>query len=88
MAFRQWLHERAGGDVGWAGGVTSADLPPARSRQQLLSRWDRHTQHCASCKQVCCPQTYIHTVGAQTHIQQVVIVHCVCILHIHMGMDQ
>jgi len=47
-----WLHEKAGGDVGWAKGATSADLPPKLSRDQLLSRWDRHTKDCASCKQV------------------------------------
>ena len=52
MAFRQWLNNKAGGDVGWAGGATSADLPPPRTCQQLLSRWDRHTKDCASCKQV------------------------------------
>lgn len=52
MAFRQWLNDKAGGDVGWAGGATSADLPQRRTRQQLLSRWDRHTKDCASCKQV------------------------------------
>ena len=51
-AFRVWLHEKAGGDVGWAKGATSADLPPKLSRDQLLSRWDRHTKDCASCKQV------------------------------------
>lgn len=52
MAFRQWLNDKAGGDVGWVGGATSRDLPPARTRQQLLSRWERHTKDCASCKQV------------------------------------
>lgn len=50
-AFRVWLHEKAGGDVGWAKGATSAQLPPKLSRDQLLSRWDRHTKDCASCKQ-------------------------------------
>lgn len=49
-AFRVWLHEKAGGDVGWANGATSADLPPKLTREQLLSRWDRHTKDCASCK--------------------------------------
>lgn len=38
--------------MGWANGATSADLPPKLTREQLLSRWDRHTKDCASCKKV------------------------------------
>ena len=52
VAFRIWLHEKAGGDVGWAHGAKSADLPPKRTRDQLISRWDRHTKDCNSCKTV------------------------------------
>ena len=29
VAFRRWLHEKAGGDVGWAGGASSSDLGPS-----------------------------------------------------------
>ncbi len=52
VAFRRWLQEKAGGDVGWAGGATSQDLPPKLSRKVVLNRWDRHGKDCASCKEV------------------------------------
>lgn len=52
VAFRRWLHEKAGGDVRWAGGASSSDLGPKLSRQQLRSQWHRHTKDCSACKQV------------------------------------
>ena len=50
--FWSWLHE-AGGDVPWAGGRSSfKDLPPRRSRAELLDHYERHTQFCPECKKV------------------------------------
>jgi len=54
LAFRRWLQEKAGGDVGWAGGATSKDLPAKLSRKEVLNRWDRHGKNCADCTQVNC----------------------------------
>ena len=51
-AFWRWVEGPGGGDVDWAGGVTSADLPPKLGREGLFDHYARHTQFCSICKQV------------------------------------
>ncbi|GAQ89914.1 hypothetical protein KFL_005770010 [Klebsormidium nitens] len=49
IAFRTWLSEKAGGDVGWGNGATSADAGPQLPRSQLLNRFNRHAKGCHVC---------------------------------------
>ena len=58
LAFRRWLQEKAGGDVGWVGGATSKDLPAKLSRKEVLNRWERHGKNCADCTQVVCQHCF------------------------------
>ena len=58
LAFRRWLQEKAGGDVGWVGGATSRDLPAKLSRKEVLNRWERHGKNCADCTQVLCQHCF------------------------------
>lgn len=49
IAFRQWLENRAGGGIPWAG--DNSELPPPeRDKQKLFDVWSTHTQHCAVCQ--------------------------------------
>ena len=58
LAFRRWLQEKAGGDVGWVGVATSKDLPAKLSRKEVLNRWERHGKNCADCTQVVCQHCF------------------------------
>ncbi|KAL3144028.1 hypothetical protein ABBQ32_003832 [Trebouxia sp. C0010 RCD-2024] len=61
VTFRRWLDEKAGGDVGWAGGASSSDLPPQLTTEQLRSSWERHTKDCSACKQAIATITKVKT---------------------------
>ena len=52
VAFRRWYHGKGQGGPPYFNPDKDI-LPPANiPREQLLNRWEQHTQHCPSCKKV------------------------------------
>lgn len=48
IAFRQWLVNRAGGNIPWSG---ESNLPPAElDKRKLFDTWTMHTKDCATCQ--------------------------------------
>ena len=81
VAFRRWFHGKGQGGPPYFNPDKDAFPPASIPREQLLDRWEQHTQHCPSCKKVRIEAVLSAVLAEQVHVPWCRVHHAKLLCH-------